>query len=122
MGKERFQVGLLDADVYGPSIPVMTGISERPGFEHEMIVPLEKFGIKIMSIGFMLDENQPLIWRGPLVSNAVREFLEKVMWGNLDYLVVDLPPGTGDPSITIAQSIPNATVVNRHHATGSCPC
>jgi ATP-binding protein involved in chromosome partitioning len=108
---EGFQVGLLDADIYGPSVPVMTGISERPCVEHEMIVPLEKFDIKIMSIGFMIDENQPVIWRGPLVSNAIREFLDKVMWGNLDYLVVDLPPGTGDPSITIAQSIPDASIV-----------
>lgn len=111
LGQEGFQVGLLDADVYGPSIPVMTGISERPDVENEMIVPLEKFGLKIMSIGFMLDESQPVIWRGPLVSNVIRQFLDTVMWGKLDYLVVDLPPGTGDPSITIAQSLPDASIV-----------
>jgi ATP-binding protein involved in chromosome partitioning len=111
LGREGFQVGLLDADVYGPSIPVMAGISERLDVGHEMIVPLEKFGLKIMSIGFMLDESQPVIWRGPLVSNVISQFLEEVMWGKLDYLIVDLPPGTGDPSITIAQSIPNALIV-----------
>jgi ATP-binding protein involved in chromosome partitioning len=108
---EGFHVGLLDADIHGPSIPVMTGISERPDVEHNMIVPIGKFGLKIMSIGFMLDKNQPVIWRGPLISNAIREFLEKVMWGKLDFLIVDLPPGTGDTSITIAQSIPGASVV-----------
>jgi ATP-binding protein involved in chromosome partitioning len=111
LGQEGFQVGLLDADVYGPSIPVMTGISERPDVENEMIVPLQKFGLKIMSIGFMLDESQPVIWRGPLVSNVIRQFLDTVMWGKLDYLVVDLPPGTGDPSITIAQSLRDASIV-----------
>lgn len=111
LSKEGYQVGLLDADIYGPSIPVMTGLFEKPEIENDMAVPLEKFNIKIMSMGFLLDENQPVIWRGPLVSSAIREFLDKVMWGNLDYLVVDLPPGTGDPSITIAQSIPGASIV-----------
>jgi ATP-binding protein involved in chromosome partitioning len=111
LSEEGFQVGLLDADVYGPSIPVMTGIAEKLDAGHEMIVPLEKFGLKIMSIGFMLDESQPVIWRGPLVSNVIRQFLDEVMWGKLDYLIVDLPPGTGDPSITIAQSIPDAWIV-----------
>jgi ATP-binding protein involved in chromosome partitioning len=109
--KEYFNVGLLDADIYGPSIPVMMGLSQHPKESKGMIIPLEKFGLSIMSIGFFLAGNQPVIWRGPMVSNAVKQFLDEVMWGELDYLVVDLPPGTGDPSITIAQSIPDASVV-----------
>jgi ATP-binding protein involved in chromosome partitioning len=111
LSKEGFKVGLLDADIYGPSIPIMLGLSQKPHSEAGMIVPLEKFGLKIVSFGFFLDEKQPLIWRGPLVARAIRQFLDDVMWGDLDYLVVDLPPGTGDPSITIAQSIPSASLV-----------
>ncbi|GLI33344.1 Mrp/NBP35 family ATP-binding protein [Desulforhabdus amnigena] len=108
---EGFKVGLLDADVYGPSIPVMMGLSEKPQSEAGMIVPLEKFGLKVMSFGFLLEESHPLIWRGPLVGKAVKQLLNDVMWGELDYLVVDLPPGTGDPSITVAQSIPTVSLV-----------
>lgn len=108
---EGRQVGLLDADVYGPSIPVMLGLSERPRAESGMLLPLEKFDLRVMSFGFFLGESQPLIWRGPLVAKTIRQFLDDVMWGALDYLVVDLPPGTGDPSITIAQAIPGASVV-----------
>jgi len=111
LSREGFQVGLLDADVYGPSIPTMLDLSERPRAEAKMIVPLEKFGLKIMSFGFFLGGAQPLIWRGPLVGKTIKQFLDEVMWGHLDYLVVDLPPGTGDPSITIAQSVPSASVV-----------
>ncbi|RCX31185.1 Mrp/NBP35 family ATP-binding protein [Thioalbus denitrificans] len=106
-----FSVGLLDADVYGPSIPLMLGISTEPVREGDALVPVEKFGLLIMSIGFLVDEAQPVIWRGPMVSRAVKEFLDQVAWGRLDCLVVDLPPGTGDPSITIARSIPAAEVV-----------
>jgi ATP-binding protein involved in chromosome partitioning len=111
LSREGFKVGLLDADVYGPSIPVMLGLSQRPEGKEGMILPLEKFNLIIMSIGFFINESQPVIWRGPLVSNAIKEFLDKVMWGDLDYLVIDLPPGTGDPSITIAKSIPDALLV-----------
>lgn len=111
LAQEGREVGLLDADVYGPSIPVMLGLSSRPKAESGMILPLERFNLKIMSFGFFLDESQPLIWRGPLVAKTIRQFLDDVMWGSLDFLVVDLPPGTGDPSITIAQAIPAASVV-----------
>lgn len=111
LSEEGFKVGLLDADIFGPSIPVMMSLCQRPGDEAGMIVPLEKYGLTIMSIGFFIDESQPIIWRGPMVSRAITQFLDEVMWGNLDFLVVDLPPGTGDPSITIAQSIPDASVV-----------
>jgi ATP-binding protein involved in chromosome partitioning len=108
---EGFQVGLLDADLYGPSIPTMLNLSKRPRVESKMIIPLEKYGLTIMSFGFLLEGARPLIWRGPLVAKTVKQFLDEVMWGRLDFLVVDLPPGTGDPSITIAQSVPSASVV-----------
>ncbi len=111
LSQEGFKVGLLDADLYGPSIPTMLDLAERPRFESKMIMPLEKFGLKIMSFGFFLEGAQPLIWRGPLVAKTIRQFLDDVMWGNLDYLLLDLPPGTGDPSITIAQSIPSSSVI-----------
>ena len=109
---QGYKVGLLDADVYGPSIPVMLGLHGHPEGEGGMLVPSERFGVKIMSLGFLIDEDQPVVWRGPMVSKAIMEFLGKVAWGELDYLVVDLPPGTGDPSITIARALPRADVVN----------
>lgn len=105
------RVGLLDADVYGPSLPVMLGLNEPPVWENQMMIPAEKFGLKIMSLGMLTEKNQSIIWRGPLVSRAISQLLGQVLWGDLDFLVVDLPPGTGDPSITIAKSIPNATVL-----------
>ena len=105
------KVGLLDAHVYGPSIPVMVGLKARPRGEGGMAVPPERFGVKIMSVGFLIDEDQPVIWRGPMVSKAITELLGKVRWGKLDYLVVDLPPGTGDPSITVARVLPRAGVL-----------
>jgi ATP-binding protein involved in chromosome partitioning len=106
-------VGLLDADVYGPSIPLMVGLKARPapGGGEGLLVPPERFEVKIMSVGFLIDEDQPVIWRGPMVSKAITEFLGKVRWGKLDYLVVDLPPGTGDPSITVARVLPRAGVL-----------
>ena len=105
------RVGLLDADVYGPSVPVMLGLNDPPAWENQMMIPAEKFGLKIISLGMFTEKNQSIIWRGPLVSRAISQFLEQVLWGDLDFLVVDLPPGTGDPSITIAKSIPNAAVL-----------
>jgi ATP-binding protein involved in chromosome partitioning len=108
---DGYKVGLLDADVYGPSIPFMLAISEKPKSEAGMLLPVEKFGLKILSIGMMLKKGQAIIWRGPLVSGAIRQLVHDVMWGELDYLVVDLPPGTGDPSITIAQEIPGMQVL-----------
>jgi ATP-binding protein involved in chromosome partitioning len=105
------RVGLLDADVYGPSVPVMLALNDSPEWENQMMIPVEKFGLRIMSLGMITEKGQPVVWRGPLVAKAINQLLGQVMWGELDYLVVDLPPGTGDPSITIAQSIPNATVL-----------
>ena len=109
--KHGYTVGLLDADVYGPSIPHMLDISEKPEMEAGMILPVEKFGLKILSMGMMLKKGQAVIWRGPLVSSTIRQFLGDVMWGNLDFLVIDLPPGTGDPSIAIAREIPEMKVL-----------
>lgn len=105
------RVGLLDADVYGPSVPVMLGLNKSPEWENEIMIPVEKFGLRVMSLGMLAEEGQAIVWRGPLVAKAINQLLGQVMWGELDYLFIDLPPGTGDPSITIAQSISNATVL-----------
>jgi ATP-binding protein involved in chromosome partitioning len=99
------KVGLLDADVYGPNIPMMMGINERPKGQNNKIIPPQTYGVKIMSMGFLVDPNQPVIWRGPMIHNALRQFLQDVEWGALDYLVIDLPPGTGDASLSLAQSL-----------------
>ncbi len=100
------KVGLVDADVYGPSIPLMFGINERPVVMNQKLQPLEKYGVKIMSIGFLVDPMQAVIWRGPMASGAVKQFMSDVSWGELDYLVFDLPPGTGDIQLTLVQTIP----------------
>jgi len=100
------KVGLLDADIYGPSIPLMMGINERPDLRDNKLVPLEAHGVKVMSIGFLVDPAQAVIWRGPMVSGAVKQFMSDVHWGELDYLVFDLPPGTGDIHLTLVQTIP----------------
>lgn len=100
------RVGLVDADIYGPSIPLMFGINERPKVSNNKLHPLEKFGVKIMSIGFLVDPMQAVIWRGPMASGAVKQFMGDVIWGDLDYLIFDLPPGTGDIQLTLVQTIP----------------
>lgn len=101
------KVGLMDADVYGPSLPTMTGVEgTTPGVRNEMIVPSDAGGVKVMSVGFMVDRDKALIWRGPMTHGIVKQFLEQVEWGELDYLIVDLPPGTGDVPLSLAQSIP----------------
>jgi ATP-binding protein involved in chromosome partitioning len=106
-----YRVGLLDADVYGPSVPIMLKLKEEPDRRAGMIEPLKKFELEVMSIGFLIDEDQAVIWRGPLVTKAIRQFLGQVSWGELDYLVIDLPPGTGDAAITIAKSLPEADIL-----------
>ncbi len=106
------RVGLLDADVYGPSLPMMFGLSGRPRVsDQKRITPLERYGVRLMSIGFFLDESSPVIWRGPLVMGLVRQFLKDVDWGELDVLVVDMPPGTGDAQLTLVQQVPLAGAV-----------
>ena len=99
------KIGLLDADIYGPSIPRMMGISKKPIMnENKKLIPLENYGIKLMSIGFILDSEAPTIWRGPMVMKALEQMFNGVEWGELDYLIIDLPPGTGDAQLTLAQS------------------
>ncbi len=105
------KVGLLDADVYGPSVPVMLDLSDTLDQEDNMILPKEKYGLRIMSMGMTGGKDEAFIWRGPLVSKMIHQLLDKVKWGELDYLVIDLPPGTGDPSITIAQAIPCCSIL-----------
>jgi ATP-binding protein involved in chromosome partitioning len=103
------KVGLLDADVYGPSLPLMLGISGQPRMsEGKRIFPLEKYGLQVMSMGFFLDDASPVIWRGPMVMGLVRQFLKDVEWHDLDVLVIDLPPGTGDAQLTLVQLVPLA--------------
>jgi ATP-binding protein involved in chromosome partitioning len=106
------RVGLLDADVYGPTVPLLMGCQdERPLVEEQKIIPVEKYGIKMMSLGFLLEEGQAVLWRGPMVAGTVRQLLADVKWGELDYLLVDLPPGTGDAPMTLAQLVPLSGVV-----------
>jgi ATP-binding protein involved in chromosome partitioning len=100
------RVGLMDSDIYGPSQQMMMGIDEKPYInESNQIVPIERHGVKVMSLGFLMDVDQPVIWRGPMVMKAVEQFLQDVAWGALDFLVIDLPPGTGDAQLTLTQKI-----------------
>lgn len=101
------RVGLLDCDIYGPSIPLMMGTNERPTLsDAQKMVPPEKHGIRLMSIGFLIDGDVPVIWRGPMIMKTIQQFLTEVEWGELDYLLIDLPPGTGDAQLTVCQTVP----------------
>ena len=101
------RVGLIDADIYGPNVPTMLGVKRLPPMrEANKIEPAEAYGVKVISIGFMVKPDQPLIWRGPMLHSAIRQFLQDVNWGELDYLVVDLPPGTGDAPLSLTQTLP----------------
>ncbi|MBA4166652.1 MAG: Mrp/NBP35 family ATP-binding protein [Chitinophagaceae bacterium] len=111
------KVGLMDADIYGPSVPIMFGVrGERPKMirgngEKGLIVPLEKFGIKLMSIGLLVDDKSAVVWRGPMASSAIRQFVTEVHWDELDYLIIDMPPGTGDIHLTMVQTVPITGIV-----------
>src|SRR5581483_7623492 len=105
------RTGILDADVYGHSIPHMLGVSQKPVVVDKMIVPPVKHDLKLMSIGFFLDDNSPVMWRGPMLHRALEQFLSDVHWGELDLLLVDMPPGTGDVSISLGQLLPRAEAV-----------
>lgn len=113
LAQEGAAVGLLDADVYGPSVPLMMGtVGHHPSATsradgQQLIVPVEAHGIKMISVGFLIDDSQPVIWRGPMVSQLLRQFLYQVDWGELDYLIIDMPPGTGDIALTLTQSLQN---------------
>ncbi len=99
------KVGLLDADIYGPSIPKMFGIDEKPKSDGQKLDPIIKYGIQCMSIGFLTDQQTPMIWRGPMVTSAIKTFTQKVNWKDLDFIIVDMPPGTGDTQLTFSQEI-----------------
>jgi ATP-binding protein involved in chromosome partitioning len=107
LAKLGYKTGLCDADVYGPSLPTILNVNEKPKvLGEDLLVPVQKHGLKLMSIGFLVEDDTPVIWRGPMVMQLVTQFLKKVAWGVLDYLVIDLPPGTGDAQLTLVQSIP----------------
>ena len=105
------KTGLLDADIYGPSLPRLLDITERPQIEDERVIPIDKFGIRTMSMGFLMEEDNPVIWRGPMVVTALMQMTREVDWGELDVLVLDMPPGTGDAQLTMAQQVPLAGAV-----------
>jgi ATP-binding protein involved in chromosome partitioning len=111
------RVGLMDADIYGPSVPIMFGVrGERPMMmpgkgEKGMIVPIDRYGIKIMSIGLLVDDKSAVVWRGPMASSAIRQFVTEVYWDELDYLIIDMPPGTGDIHLTLVQTVPLTGIV-----------
>ena len=106
LGRLGHRTGLLDADIYGPNVPLMVGVDDVPGGTGERMLPLERHGIKLMSMGFISPADQPVIWRGPMLHHAMQQFLRNVEWGELDYLVVDLPPGTGDVQLSLIQTVP----------------
>jgi ATP-binding protein involved in chromosome partitioning len=107
LARAGLRVGLLDCDIYGPSIPLMMGIHERPNLtDDERLVPPVNHGVKLMSMGFLIDPEQAVIWRGPMIQKTIHQFLNQVAWGDLDYLLVDLPPGTGDAQLSLCQSVP----------------
>ncbi|MFM7803143.1 MAG: P-loop NTPase, partial [Verrucomicrobiota bacterium] len=107
LAREGFRVGLLDCDIYGPSIPLMMGVHDRPGLtDDERLVPPTSHGVKLMSMGFLIDPEQAVIWRGPMIQKTIHQFINQVAWGELDYLLVDLPPGTGDAQLSLCQSVP----------------
>jgi ATP-binding protein involved in chromosome partitioning len=99
------KVGLMDCDIYGPSVPLMIGVSGRPMLEGETLLPLENFGVKVMSMGLLIDADAPVVWRGPMIMKTISQFATNVRWGELDVLLIDLPPGTGDAQLSIAQSM-----------------
>jgi ATP-binding protein involved in chromosome partitioning len=101
------RVGLMDCDIYGPSVPLMIGLQgERPNVDGDHLIPIEKHGVKVMSMGFLVDDNTPVVWRGPMIMKTIQQFVQNVRWGDLDILLVDLPPGTGDAQLSLVQTLP----------------
>ncbi|MGG4194795.1 Mrp/NBP35 family ATP-binding protein [Paenibacillus jamilae] len=115
------RVGLIDADIYGFSVPDMMGIEDRPVVVDNYIIPQERFGVKVMSMGFFVEDNSPVVWRGPMLGKMLRNFFQEVQWGELDYMLLDLPPGTGDVALDIHQMIPHSQeiIVTTPHATAA---
>jgi len=107
LAKTGASVGLMDTDIYGPSVPTMFGVTERPNITTDKkLIPIKKHGVHLVSMGFLIDTDQAMIWRGPMVTSAVKQFMQEVQWPDLDYMVLDLPPGTGDIQLTIVQTVP----------------
>ena len=104
--QEGFAVGIMDADIYGPNIPMMIGVTKEPVKEGDNLIPAEGQGVKVISMGFFVPEDTPVVWRGPMVHSAIQQFFRDVVWGELDYLLIDLPPGTGDVPLTLSQLVP----------------
>ena len=104
--EEGKKVGIMDCDIYGPSVPLQIGINERPQLEGENLLPLSNFGIEVMSMGFLIDEDSPVVWRGPMIMKTIQQFVQNVKWGKLEILVIDLPPGTGDAQLSLVQTVP----------------
>lgn len=116
LAREGYKVGLLDADIFGPSVPKMFGLEDEPLFMHEvdgrqLIIPLEKYGVKLLSIGFLVDKNAPVLWRGGMASNALKQLIDEADWGELDYFLIDMPPGTSDIHLTLVQTLAMTGVV-----------
>lgn len=121
LARQGKRVGIIDADIYGFSVPDMMGIEERPEVVDERIHPIERFGVKVMSMGFFVEDNAPIVWRGPMLGKMLRNFFQEVRWGELDYLLLDLPPGTGDIALDVHQMIPQSKeiIVTTPHATAA---
>ena len=111
LASQGYKVGLMDADVYGPNMPLMMGTREQPQVVGNKVQPLTQYGVKVMSMGFLNPTDKPLVWRGPMLHGVIKQFLRDVNWGKLDYLIVDLPPGTGDVQLTLLQTVPLAGAI-----------
>ncbi|WP_028609621.1 Mrp/NBP35 family ATP-binding protein [Paenibacillus harenae] len=121
LARKGKRVGIIDADIYGFSVPDMMGIEERPNVVNERVIPIEKFGVQVMSMGFFVEDNSPIVWRGPMLGKMLRNFFQEIEWGELDYLLLDLPPGTGDVALDVHQIIPQSKeiIVTTPHATAA---
>jgi ATP-binding protein involved in chromosome partitioning len=121
LARKGKRVGIIDADIYGFSVPDMMGIENRPEIVNERVIPIEKFGVRVMSMGFFVEDNAPIVWRGPMLGKMLRNFFAEIEWGELDYLLLDLPPGTGDIALDVHQMIPQSKeiIVTTPHATAA---
>ncbi|OPA73082.1 MRP family ATP-binding protein [Paenibacillus selenitireducens] len=121
LARQGCKVGIIDADIYGFSIPDMMGIEERPQIVDDRVIPIERFGVKVISMGFFVEDNAPIVWRGPMLGKMLRNFFQEVNWGDLDYMLLDLPPGTGDIALDVHQMLPQSQeiIVTTPHATAA---
>lgn len=121
LARQGKRVGIIDADIYGFSVPDMMGIEERPEVINDRVIPIERFGVKVISMGFFVEDNSPIVWRGPMLGKMLRNFFSEIEWGELDYVLLDLPPGTGDIALDVHQMIPHSKeiIVTTPHATAS---